>query len=213
VNVTALEKRIWERLEQDPAAPVTPEPEVLHALNVAYFTLALLTLYLEKTIAITLTAGKAFYGIRNLAPDYLRPLRLVSGTPLARLRASRLADLDAIDINWMITTTRQSPADGVDPPSRYAAAGLNLLAIWQQPTADVAALFTYAYDPPPLVAGADSPLVPEEYHESLIKFALVFLRLKEGGQELQKVMPLFGEFIADAAKLGDFVRARSNAGA
>lgn len=213
MNVTALEKRVWERLEQDPAAPVMPEPEVLHALNTAYFLLCLLTLYLEKTITITLAAGKAFYGVRNLAPDYLRPLRLVSGTPLARLRPSRLADLDAIDINWMITTSRPSPTDGVDPPSRYVAIGLNLLAIWRQPTANVAAQFTYAYEPPALVLGNDAPLLPEEYHESLIKFALVFLRLKEGGQELTKVMPLLAEFLADAAKLGAYVKARSAASA
>lgn len=213
MNLTALEKRVWERLEQDPATPTTPEPEVARALNAGYFLLCLLTLYLEKTITITLSASKAFYGIRNMAPDYLRPLRLASGDPLARLRPTRLADLDAIDINWMITTTRPSPADGVDPPSRYVALGLNLLVIWQQPTEDVDAQFTYAYEPPPLVLGTDSPQVPEEYHEDLIKFALVWIRLKEGGQELQKVLPLLAEFLADAAKLSDFVRTRSKAGA
>jgi len=209
VNLTALEKRVWERLEQDPGAPTTPEPEVARAINAGYSLLCLLTLYLERTITITLSANKCFYGIRNLAPDYLRPLRLVSGYPLARLRPSRIADLDAIDVNWMITTDRPSPADGVDPPSRYVALGLNLLVIWQQPTADVDAQLTYAYEPPPLVAGADSPIVPEEYHEDLVKFALVWIRLKEGGQELQKVLPLLAEFAADASKLSDFVRARS----
>lgn len=209
MNVTALEQRIWERLEQDPAAPVAPEPVVLHALNAGYLLLNLLTLYLEKTATFTLTAGKAVYGIRNLLPDYLRPLRLVSGDPLARLRPSRLADLDAIDTNWQITTARPSPDDGVDPPSRYVALGINLLAIWQQPTRDVPAQFTYAYEPPLLAIGADVPRLPEEYHESILKFALVYLRLAEGSQELQKVMPLFGEFMADAGKLADFVRARS----
>ncbi len=81
MNVTALEKRVYERLEQDPGAPITPEPEVLHALNQAYYTLVLLTLCLEKTVAVTFAASEPIFGIRNKLPDYLRPLRVRVGPP------------------------------------------------------------------------------------------------------------------------------------
>ncbi len=210
MNLAALEKRVWERLEQDPLAPVTPEPVVLHALNQAYLTFVLLTLCLEKTATITLAAGKPIYGIRNLLPDYLRPLRVTSGDPVARLRPCSFRDLDALDTRWQDTNLSANP---VDPPSRYFTVGCNLFGVWRQPTADVSADVTYAYLPPPLAAGGDVPLTPEEYHESLVKFALVWVRLPEGAGELAKVTPLLGEFLADAAKLGGYVKARSVAAA
>ena len=81
MNVTALEKRVYERLEQDPDAPVTPEPEVLHALNQAQLTLALLTLCLEKTAPVVFASGEPIFGIRSKLPDYLRPLRVRVGPP------------------------------------------------------------------------------------------------------------------------------------
>ncbi len=202
MTVATMEQRVWQRLEQDPAAPVTTEPEVLHALNQAERTFVLLTLCLETTAVLALTAGKVFYGVRNLFPNYLRPLRLMSGDPFARLRPCRLADLDALTIDWQTSAS-------VDPASRYFTLGINLFGVWRAPPIDVAANFTYAYEPPALVVQNAIPQVPTEYHETLVKFAVVWIRLKEGSTELAKVMPLFAEFIADAKKLGAFVRARS----
>ncbi len=199
MTVADMEARIWERLEQDPTAPVTPEPDLLHALNQALGTLALLTLCVEKTVTITLSAGVTFYGIRNLVTNYLRPLRLMSAG--ARLRPVRIADLDALNSGWQASA---------GAPTRYLSLGINLVGVYKQPPSDVAAQFTYAAAPVALILQTDTPVgVPEEYHESLIKFGLVWIRLREGGLELAKVMPLFAEFIADAAKLGAYVKARS----
>lgn len=199
MNVTALEKRIFDRLEENPAAPTSfTEPEALAALNHAYFLFVFLTLCLEKTVTFTVTAATPFFGIRGTLTDYLLPLRLTIGG--VRIRPSTLADLDAVDYGW------QAHAGA---PSRYATQGINLVAITPQPAIDTDSLFTYAYIPVALVAGSDVPAIPEEFHESLVKFALVRMRLKEGGNEFQKVLPGLKDFLGDAAKLGNFVRARS----
>lgn len=198
MNLTALEDRVWERLEQDPDAPVTPETEVRHALNQALYLLQLLTLCLEKTASLTLTAATPHLGIRGQLTDYLVPLRLtVAG---ARLRPITMQDLDSLDAGWQVSA---------GTPIRYGTRGINLLFVYRQPATDTTALLTYAYVPAALASGSDSPGFPEEYHESLIKFALVWLRLKEGANEFDKVLPLLGEFIADAKKLNAYVRARS----
>lgn len=211
MTVLQSKQRVWQHLEQDPAAPTTPAADVLHALNVAQYTFVLLTLCLEKTVTFTLAAAKIFYGIRNLVPDYLRPLRLMSGEPFARLRPCRLADLDALDANWQAVEFAAPDATSIDdPPSRYFTVGLNLLGVWRpRPFTPQGANFTYAFEPPAMVADGEIPPIPEEYHETLVKFALVWLRLSEGSTELAKVMPLLGEFLTDAQKLGGFVRARS----
>lgn len=81
MNVTALKKRVYERLEQDPNDPVTTEAAVLHALNQAQQTLVLMTLCIEKTVSVTFPAREPIVGIRALLPDYLRPLRVRVGPP------------------------------------------------------------------------------------------------------------------------------------
>ncbi len=198
MNVTALEKRVWERLEQDPAAPVTPEPEVLHALNQAQRTLALLTLCLEKTGTLTLQLVTPIYGIRSYLTDFLIPLRVTVGG--LRVRPCSIRDMDARNAGWQTAT-------GSDP--RYAMLGINLFAVSASPAIAAVATITYAYIPPLLALGADVPPVPEDYHESLIKFATVWIRLKEGAQEFAKTVGLYREFLDDAQKLGNYVRMRS----
>lgn len=204
MNVTALEKRIFERLEEDPLAPTTyTEPEALHAINQAQYTLALLTLCLEKTAALTLQTSTAIYGIRGYLPDYLLPLRVTVGGQ--RIRPISIRDLDALDSGWQTNTWHSATG----APKRYGTLGLNLFFAHPQPAAPTVAQVTYAYVPATLTAGGDTPEVPEEYHEDLVRFALVWLRLKEGAQEFQKTAPLLKEFLASAGKLANYVRARS----
>jgi hypothetical protein len=118
----------------------------------------------------------------------------------ARLRPVTLADLDALDANWEASA---------GAPTRYGTLGLNLLWVYSQPVNTTAAALTYACVPAALALQTDTPLIPEVYHEELVKFALVWVRLKEGTDEFDKVLPLLGEFIAAASKLSTYVRARS----
>ena len=156
----------------------------------------------EDGQAITLSAGVTFYGIRNLVTNYLRSAAPDVGF-YARLRPVRIADLRRAQL-WL---RRQARARRRAVPRSL---GINLVGVYKQPPSDVAAQFTYAAAPVALILQTDTPVgVPEEYHESLIKFGLVWIRLREGGLELAKVMPLFAEFIADAAKLGAYVKARA----
>lgn len=200
--LTDLETRTFQRLEEDVSAPTCyTAGEVIHALNQAYYLFVLLTLCLEKTVVLTLPASTAVFGVRGYLPDYLLPLRLMVGS--ARIRPASIRDLDAIDATWQVATA--------GPLKRYGTLGMNLFLAYPPPTAPLATTFTYAYIPAALAAGGDVPLIPENYHESLIKFAIPWLRLKEGAQEFNKSVPLFKEFLADAGKLGNYVRVRSRA--
>jgi hypothetical protein len=96
-------------------------------------------------------------------------------------------------------------------PTKYAQDGFDQLAITKQPASSQNLTITYAASPAVLTNNSDVPEIPEEHHPCLIEFAIYWLRLKEGGQELQKTLPMLGSFLDSASKYGEFTRARSKA--
>jgi hypothetical protein len=86
---------------------------------------------------------------------------------------------------------------------------LDLLAISGQP-ADTASLSAvYAKGPAKMTDDADVPEIPPEYHELLAGAAIGLLRLREGGQEMQKAMQGLTPFFDGARQLARYVRQRS----
>jgi len=190
-----------ERLDEDATAPqYYSATEVDSALNMAERLFVLLTLCLKATGALPLTAGTAHYRLFNTFPYFLLPLRVrVAGG--AALKPVRLEELDALNPRWQASA-------GV--PVRYAALGFDFLSVYQQPAAGGTSLdITYARCPAPMVADAAAPSIPEAYHAALIDAAIPLLRLKEGGQEFEKALPLFDRFLQDARKLAQYVTARN----
>lgn len=197
MNLGTLSTRTLTRLDE-----VSTNPEfygsAVSAINWAQRMFVLLSLPLETTATFDLTAVTTWYHARDQFTDWLLPLRVdFDGT---KVRPATLAQLDDLDAAW-----QAKPGN----PERYAHLGLDLLALYKQVgDADTLSL-TYARGPVPLVAAADTPEIPEEYHPLLIDGAIVYLRMVEGGQEFAKVQPLLGEFLSGARKLGNYVRQRS----
>ena len=191
--------RCQQRLNEDPAVttPVYyPASEVLSALNRAQRMFVLLTLCLETTVTFVAT-GATFYFMRTIFPDWMVPLR-ISTAAGARVRPTRLAELDALDSGWQANA-------GI--AWRYAALGFDFLALYQQQSAPLTV--TYARAPLGMVQLTDSPEINADYHPALIDFAIPWLRLKEGGQEFEKSLPYLKRFFAEAAREADYVRTRN----
>lgn len=225
-----LKTRTLERLDESSAQPAFYTPaSVLNALNEAQRVFALLTLCVERRGVLELFPGQTFYHLLDEFPEFLLPLRasvktnlLPTGTAewnspvwdealwdqldasppstAKPLRPARIHDLDARNALWQTTEGE---------PERYGVLGLDLLFLDKRPAAAGSSLLlTFAAAPTGLAADGDVPEIPEEYHHTLIDWAIVTLRMNEGGQELAQAMPHLERFLAAAAKLAAYVRAR-----
>lgn len=183
----------------DPSAITSDRPEVLSAVNEGQELAALLSLCLETTATLTLSAGAAFGTLLSRLPDYICPLRLSVGG--ARLRPGTLADLDGDNEAWQATP---------GTPARYSTLGWDLYAVTPQPTTDTAAEFIYARSPKVMLE-TDTPEIPEQYHQSLVYYGKYRVRLKEGAQGLSRGVADLNYFLDAMQALGDWVRARSRA--
>lgn len=200
MTVAEMQARILKRLDEL-GTPVYYTggiaAEILNVINEAQRMFALLTLCLETSGSIPLSAGVRFYLPLSHLADWLVPLR-VSVTGGAKLTPVRLADLDARDSGWLASS---------GAPERYSTLGWNLMILDRAPTSGS---LTATYARCPAVLGAlDTPVIPVEYHPSLVDYAIPRLRAKEGGQEFQKTLNHFDRFLKDAAKLASYVRARN----
>lgn len=198
-----LQTRVLERLGEDPNNPVYyTAADALAWLNAAQRLFVLLTLCLETTNTVNLTVNTAFYSMLPVFPDWLLPLRVRDAVTGARLNPARLSDMAALDGSW-------SASPG--PPQRYALLGFDLLAVWQQISVGVAGSLqiTYARSPDSLLGAGSVPQIPAEFHPALADGAIPLLRAREGGQDWQKVLPLWDRFIDAATKLADYVRSRN----
>jgi hypothetical protein len=193
-----LDDPAGETVAADPNGPVPPE--ILAAINEGQELFSLLTLCLEQTDNWTLPASTPWLSVRASFPDFLVPLRVQVGS--TRIRPATIAELDAENDQWQATQ---------GTPARYLTRGFNLFAFTPQPITDTVLTLTRARAPVQLVADA-FPEIPEEYHgTALLNYGVYRIKLKEGAQGLQRGMGYLNAFLDDAQRLGDFVRARSQA--
>jgi hypothetical protein len=203
MTLSDMQTRVLDRVGEIAGAPLgnqfyTPT-EATAALNAAQRLFVLLTLCLETSGTLELTTGTPFYSLLTQFPGWLVPLRIRLSTG-AKLKPARLAEFAALDNAWSTTT---------GTPSRYALLGFDFLAPYPVPSEDLTASVTFASCPAPLALPTDTPAIPAEYHPALIDGAIPLMRVKEGGQELQKTMPYWNRFLDEAQRLGDYVRARN----
>lgn len=199
---------IIKRIDDDSGAPGSVSadhtvgnvpPEVLAAINEGQELFALLSLCLERTTSITLAASTSCFTIRGTLPDFICPLRLmIDGT---RVRPGTLAEFDAENETWQSTA---------GTPTSYFSLGFNFFGLNLQPIGDTSADLTHAYSPLQLVRDA-FPEIPEHYHQALADYGVYRIRLKEGGQGLERGVRYLNSFLDAAQACGDYVRARSRA--
>lgn len=199
MTTAELQSRTLKRIGDDPniADPTLSyyrPSEVLTALNQAQRFFVLMTLCLETTATMQLT-GAAFYRMLTFYADWIVPLRVRSST--RKIRPIRLVDLAALDVSW---TTQ------LGTPQRYAHLGFDLMAMYKRDSSLLTV--TYARSPVEMTA-ASTPEIPPENHQNLIDGAIVLLRLKEGQQEWQKVLPLWDRFMQAVQECAGYIRARN----
>jgi hypothetical protein len=194
--------QVSQRLNEGAAAggpTFYPTLEIVAAINEASRLFCLLTLALETTVAWNAAAATTFFHMLTIYADWIVPLRITS-TAGAKVRPARFTDLWALDSQWPA-----SPGN----PYRYAHAGSDLLALYQQPAGGAALNVTYAQAPEVLVADGDIPATPAEYHPSYVDYGIYRCRQAEGGDALAAALPLLENFLAAAGKYADYVRARN----
>ena len=193
--------RSLEKVGEKDLAPVYyTAAKALSAANEAQRVFCLLTLCLEKSAPLNLAAGTSFYHVQDTFSDFLVPLRVARTADGSRIRPSTLDDLNAISQSWQL-----SPGD----PEKYAMAGFDFFMVYPRPAADgTSVTITYAHMPARMVVAGSAIEIPDEYHESLVDYAVYRMRLQEGGQEFLKVIPLYQRFMAAAAKEAEYVRTR-----
>lgn len=200
LTVANLKQRCWERLDDD-GTYYTPD-RVLRALNTAQNLWCLLTLCIEKTATIPLTAAQPFYALSGAGvTDFIVPLRALYVN--SRLRTATLNQLHQ----------RGSWRAIAGPPTHYYQQGVDLLAVYPQPrSSDPLTLsLTYAAYPPALVNDYDLPSIATENQPYLADAATYILRMFEGDAELKLTEPFLTRFLDAAQKYGAFIRARSKA--
>lgn len=205
MNVLELQRRIIDRVgdnpDVDPSLMHYGPTEVLAALNQCQRLFCLVTLCLETTADFGLT-GLPRYQMLNQFADWIAPLRLRNALG-NKIRPCRLADLAALDRSW---------AAHAGTPTRYARTGFDLLSFYQQNTSTIP--MTYARSAVELLStypadNGQAPEIPARYHPALIDGAIPILRVKEGMQEWQKVLPQWDRFIEAIQELAGVVRARN----
>lgn len=232
ITLAQYQARIWPRLG-DGTGNWWTAAELTNALNWAQRLFVLLTLCIEDQREWTLTPGSQHYHmlLDPLFPDWLFPLRIrLSNNPstgtnsepgvpepdlpmpddqivappprsnMPKLFPSRMADFDSLNDAWRTTTAF---------PTRYAHLGADLLVLNANAPSALSLLVTFARIPIDMELPTDTPEIPDVDQPVLADLAIVFLRLKDGGQELAKAQALLDRFIAAAKRRSDQVRARS----
>lgn len=200
ITVADFKTRLGKLLD-DPGHVYYTESEILHVLNIAQRLFCFLTLAIERTVTFNLTNGQNFYRITDQLVDFIAPLRVSHAG--RRLRSDTIHQMNLRDAAW-----RTRPGN----PVRYAQHGLNKLWITPQPASGSHTLdFTYAAEPAELVNDTDVPEIPGDQQTVLEDFAFFFLRLKEGGAELQNAGQYLKRALDATQKYASFVRAKNRA--
>lgn len=176
-----------------------PATEILAAVNEGQRLFCILTLCLERQYSLVVPANTTFLHLLPLVADYLAPLRITDSTG-AKIRPSTFSDLWAFDTAWPST---------VGAPSRYVAAGADLVAIYMRSGGTPTLQLQYAGAPALLVNGSDVPAIPAEFHQELVNYGIYRARQVEGGAEFAATLPLLDHFLQAAQDYGDYIRARN----
>lgn len=194
--MTLLELRteLLRMAGEDPAAPVFHTTAAANAaINAAQQVFAGLTLCLESTATITSSGWTA---TAALLPKLIVPLRVRYGA--RRLHPATVDDLAALSANW---------SAHIDSPTQYLWLGWDLFRPYPLP-GSVSYEITYATAPAVLAADSDVPQIPEDDHHELLEYAMVRIRLAEGGAELAKDTPRLERFMAAVESRAARTRAR-----
>lgn len=174
--------------------------EVAEAVNAAQRIFTLLTWCLESRGTLALVTNQVEARLLTAFPSMIAVVRMENPDG-ERLFPGTVHNFAAADDRW-----REARAVY---PGFYAVHGFDFGLFFPAPSADMNLTVTYARGPATVSVSGDVPEIPDEYHPALVDAATVLLRLKEGGQEFAKVLPLWDAFLAAARECAKKVRERN----
>ena len=186
ITLTTLLARIRERL----LATFWTDAELTLYVQEGLRIWNTLTGYYRERADVTLAASQAHYTLAEEVEDAMALLRV--DTASAHLDATSLQELGEFE------PTYQSTAAGT--PTHWLPIGMNLFALYPQASGSFAVTLDYCRMAPVPVLGEDYIQLGGEDLVALIDYVTWMARFKEGGQELQDAMPLFQNFLRQAAK-------------
>ena len=195
---STIRERLTEKAEHKPFWDAT---EARDAFNEALLCWNLLTGTWKTRLTLTTVAGQFDYAIPMIM---LYRMRMTFDTqPLSP--ASR-EELNNGRHTWRGETT----ASGGDVPTRpmvWAPISLQLFYLWP---ADAAGGHTLTLDgvsaTPVVVEDGDTVDLSEEQLSTLLGYGLHALTFKKGGPAFAATLPLFAQFLADAADQNDLIK-------
>ena len=194
--LAAIRALVAGRLDDD-TTPTYSNGEIDAAINEGLQLFAFLTLCLQTTATLTLTAGPVYTRADLLPADYLVPLRLTFGG--AKIRPARMADLDALNMSW--------PSATGNTPLRYLSLA-DTLRLYPSPATEASVQLTYAQAAPVLTADYHVPVIPDFHHAALADYGTYRLLMPQGGAMLAKALGHLKPFTESAVSVAALMRAR-----
>lgn len=202
MDLSTLQTRVLQRLDDTSGTHYTTA-EVTDAINKGNRLMCFLTLCVERTGNLTVSANTPFVLPRTTFTDWLMPLRIAIPASGKKIKPSRFHELNLLNNLWMT-------ANG--EPQNYFSLGQNFLGFTPTVSSGSTVLsVTYAAVPSVLSSGGDVPEAPVEYHGEIAEYAYYHVRQKEGGAEAASTLPHLQRFLEACQKLGDFTRAKAKA--
>lgn len=198
----------------DPAGETYAAADVHQALDYGQLVYAALTLAIVRTGAVWLDDLEHYYALLPRLADWIAPLRVrheaapagamwdgfewdeklwaeienEGNVTRTRLRPESLAGMAAADQAWETAT---------GTARKYGLAGADGLVLDRAINGTIARLLLmYAAAPQALDADGAAPEIPAEDHGELVKFAVWWFRLADGGAPLAAAAKGLDEFLA-----------------
>lgn len=125
----------------------------------------------EDTVDISLTSGTAEYRILDTATDFILPFRAtISNVPMRKVAFSSLIRLDP---NYRVTQST---------PEMWYSLGSARMGVYPVPNGSFTMKLTYLRVPP-TAQSSGSPVIGEEWHDTLAEYAAAILKASEGRVE------------------------------
>lgn len=194
-----MKKEVFRRLEERSSAPVFwEEADVAKALNEGWEELADACEFNESRLMLPVTTAQLYY---RLNVDTIRALTIKQAYNHASsrwLEWTTVNELDRHYIEWQTV---------LGQPDRLFTRGGEWLGFWPLPATNSNIEIFFTSMPAPLASDTEVPGLPQEFHFTIIAYALYDLFLQDA--EIQKGMEQWQEYKRGEMELKRFVDSRA----
>jgi len=192
-----MQTEVFRRLDEDSSSPAFwTLAQIKTALNEGYEEITDACEWNETSGTITTAADTTYYDLSSELTNFLAVRRIQNVTTSRWLTATHWRELDNSEVaSWQAV-------DG--EPQYWFLRGLDQLGLFPVGASSIKVYYTSL--PTALSADGDTPTFPQEYHYSLVDYALYDLLAQEG--ETRKASRYWDRYLRGAAELKDHVQSR-----